>query len=66
MIRDKASKRLIHFIMRPDDDTFVLKYIDNLKCSVKPSRAQQELELLLKRNFEKPINLNMINLKLAY
>ena len=31
--RDQADKRLIHFIKRPDDDTLVLKYIVNLKCS---------------------------------
>ena len=46
-------KMHIFVIFRPGDDTLVLKYFVNLTCSVKPSRAQQELELLSKRIFWK-------------
>ena len=48
---EQANICLIHFIRRPDDDTLVLEYIINLKCSDKPAISSAVgVGTLFKRN----------------
>ena len=56
---------MIHFIKRPDDDTQL--YCNILSISnVLLSRAQQELDFLFKRNFEKTIITKMKRSTITY